>query len=323
MNAKALAVAVNIVFFLATFNAITYAQNSTTVRNSIPEKKLKLPEYFGFYAVKQTGETFILDHPIERLDDIPTLSLPQDIEFLIYGKDIDPSEIHLIIIPVAQLQKTSQQGEKPFSWDDWMRNATDMSAMTGIPSESREGKLLVKPISNQPQMLRLIPSGELPEGVYQIGSSDKVWYRFVVGQFNFTPAGGDTKAVLWKVVNERWVQNTYANGDVTMSDKTTGKMWLYSANPCERKYLDDAVSYCNNMTYAGYFDWSIPQKEELLAQFSQKGYFADVQAGGYWSGTSGANTSGYAWLVHMPSGSVDYYNGKVYNGYVWPVRDGQ
>ena len=139
------------------------------------------------------------------------------------------------------------------------------------------------------------------------------------------PAGGDAKAISWKVANERWVQNTYANGDVTMSDKDTGRMWLYSANPCGKKGWSDAVAYCDNLTYAGYSDWRLPDKDTLEAQFSQKSYFDDILYNYYWTGTSCADDTSYAYHVLMTCGGVyrekkiGYLSGR----YVWPVRGGQ
>ncbi len=136
------------------------------------------------------------------------------------------------------------------------------------------------------------------------------------------PSGGDVKIVSREVVNERWMRNTYANGDATMSDKDTGLMWLYNANPCGKKNWSDAVDYCNNLTYAGYSDWRLPDKDTLEEHVAQKGKFSAVQDGFYWSGTSYASYAIYAWAVNMGCPMVDGYF-KAYGCYVWPVRGGQ
>lgn len=132
----------------------------------------------------------------------------------------------------------------------------------------------------------------------------------------------DARVVSREVVNDRWVRNTYTNGDVTMSDKNTGLMWLYNANPCGRKKWSDAVAYCNKLTYAGYSDWRLPSKDTLEAQFSQKGFFAGVQKDYYWSDTSQTGITGGAWYVYMSNGYADY-SYKTNSNYVWPVRGGQ
>jgi hypothetical protein len=149
------------------------------------------------------------------------------------------------------------------------------------------------------------------------------------------PAGGDPTAVSWVVVNDRWVKNTYANGDITMSDRTTGLMWPYNASLGGSRTWFDAMSYCDNLTYAGHADWRLPyvnrqdgpdgpvRPRELEEMFSQRSLFSGVQNYYYWSGTSYAGGTDRAWVVGMYNGGV--YNGyaKTYNFYVWPVRGGQ
>jgi hypothetical protein len=132
---------------------------------------------------------------------------------------------------------------------------------------------------------------------------------------------GDAKAVPLEVSNERWVKNVYANGDVTMKDKETGRMWLYDANLCGEMGWDAAVAYCNKLTYAGYSDWRLPDKNELKAQFSQKEFFAGVQDfPAYWAYNSSED---YAWVVIMYNGDLGLAIRANDDGSVWPVRGGQ
>ena len=132
----------------------------------------------------------------------------------------------------------------------------------------------------------------------------------------------DAKAVSWEVVDERWVKNIYANGDVTMSDKDTGRMWIYRADLCHKNPWSAAVAYCDNLTYAGYSDWRLPDKDELEEQFGQKGFFAGAQSSNYWSSASTPRNTGSAWCVDMSCGRVDGFV-KTNDNYVWPVRGGQ
>ena len=163
---------------------VAQTQNTTAKRKPLPDSRIELPDFFGLYAVQNSGQTVVLDNPVERLDDKPSVTLPADVEFIIYGQGIDHSTLHLLAIPPAQPQKKESNENKPFSWDDWMQQTqvdgpqNFMAAMTGVPRDSRELKLLIKPVNNQPQMLRLIPSITLPGGVYQIGTPEKTWYRF-------------------------------------------------------------------------------------------------------------------------------------------------
>ncbi len=130
----------------------------------------------------------------------------------------------------------------------------------------------------------------------------------------------DMKAVSWEVVNERWIRNTYSNGDVTMSDRETGRMWVYNANRCGKTTWSDADAHCSDLTYAGYSDWRLPEKDELAAQFGQKGHFVSVQNDSYWSGTLIPLVG--AWFVNMSNGCA-HDAAETGNYYVWPVRGGQ
>ena len=134
------------------------------------------------------------------------------------------------------------------------------------------------------------------------------------------PTGGDEKAVSWEVLGDRWIKNIYANGDVTMTDKETGLMWLFNANPCGKKDWFDAVAYCEKLTYAGYSDWRLPDVDALEEQISQTGNFPDVQNRNYWSDMSREQKSTDALCVDMDDGKSDY-SCKIDKAYVWPVRE--
>lgn len=120
------------------------------------------------------------------------------------------------------------------------------------------------------------------------------------------PDGGDPTATSWVEVNERWVKNTYADGAITMTDRSTNLMWLYDASMLPNANWDDAKNICSNLTYAGYSNWFLPDVNQLEAMYSQKAVFSNVQDWLYWSSTPG---SWYAYSVNMIDGSVSYgYN---------------
>lgn len=135
------------------------------------------------------------------------------------------------------------------------------------------------------------------------------------------PAGGDPSAASWELVNARWTKNTYTNGAVTMSDRDSGNMWLYSVNTYSGQNWYNAMSYCDNLIYAGYSDWRLPDKDTLAAQYSQKTYFSGVHTFDFWSSTPYAGYTELAWCVGMGSGSI-YYSYKSNGNIVWPMRDG-
>jgi hypothetical protein len=140
---------------------------------------------------------------------------------------------------------------------------------------------------------------------------------------------GDPAAVTREVVNARWTKNFYANGDITMSDRDTGLMWLYNANPCGATNWGAAVTFCNNLVYAGYSDWRLPSKTELASQFHAAEYFINFKnlslSDFYWSSTPNTifGASDYVWSIRMADGSLTDGGLKTKNDYVWPVRSGQ
>jgi len=133
------------------------------------------------------------------------------------------------------------------------------------------------------------------------------------------------------------------NGDDTVTDNLTGLMWTKDAN-LPNYYIPwqqalDYVAGMNAGTYHnfGYKDWHLPNRKELysLTDFSRHDPalpanhpFTNVQAEDYcyWSSTSEAYFTSYAWGVSMCSGNMDsYYDNSDLGdwGFVWPVRGGQ
>lgn len=118
------------------------------------------------------------------------------------------------------------------------------------------------------------------------------------------------------------------NGDGTVSDGNTGLMWQQA----EGGSMDweDAITYCEDLSLAGYTDWRLPNIKELESITEDSlydpaidtNYFPDAHASYYWSSTPYASNSSYAWYVYFYDGSVRYY-GKSYNPYVRCVRGGQ
>lgn len=129
------------------------------------------------------------------------------------------------------------------------------------------------------------------------------------------------------------------NGNGTVSDNLTGLMWTKDANlPNGTKTWQESLDYVAAMnagTYTnyGYSDWRLPNVNELESLInanegdnstwlnSQR--FTSVQSYWYWSSTTSAWNTDYAFDIDMFCGSVsNYYKSKSYNHYVWPVRAG-
>ncbi len=99
--------------------------------------------------------------------------------------------------------------------------------------------------------------------------------------------------------------------------RTTEKSW------------SDAIKHCEDLIFAGYSDWRLPNKNELLSIVDRSKYnpainsaFKNTVSDLYWSSTSRANDTNYAWVVPFGDGLTGYYT-KYYSGYVRCVRAGQ
>ncbi|KPA09674.1 caspase [Candidatus Magnetomorum sp. HK-1] len=128
-------------------------------------------------------------------------------------------------------------------------------------------------------------------------------------------------------------QNIYSqfldNSDGTVSDKSTCLMWQKNA-PGHQMTWKEALVYCKKLTLAGQSDWRLPSVEELRSIVDYSKYkpaidsqiFPNTMSAFYWSSTSNANYTGYAWGVHFNYG---YGNGNAKSSsyYVRAVREGQ
>jgi hypothetical protein len=152
-----------------------------------------------------------------------------------------------------------------------------------------------------------------------------------------TGQDGDIQAgVAWP--SPRFTDNT--NG--TVADTLTGLMWTKDAHApgpaaCTThtyktwKGALDHVQCLNTNAYLGYRDWRLPNRKELMSLIDRSRYdpalptghpFTNVQADWYWSSSTYAYYTNYAWIVYMWDGSVSSYS-KDISSYVWPVRAGQ
>lgn len=122
-----------------------------------------------------------------------------------------------------------------------------------------------------------------------------------------------------ELLKSTFIQKT-VNGDSVVLDSTTGLMWQGRLD--SRDGWINALKYCENLIYAGYSDWRLPNKNEIAsllnydkseAPFSD---FADIPTGTFWwTSTVDMFTSGmgplYPALVDFERGTITANNYSV------------
>ncbi|MBF0536703.1 MAG: DUF1566 domain-containing protein [Nitrospirae bacterium] len=130
------------------------------------------------------------------------------------------------------------------------------------------------------------------------------------------------------------------NSDSTVTDNLTGLVWTKDASTptvgsCTGGQMtwQAALSYVvclNTASYLGHSDWRLPNVNELESLVND-GHSSTTWLNGrgftgvrttYWSSTTYANSTSYAWYVYMSTGGV-YSYGKSSTNYVWALRAGQ
>jgi len=130
------------------------------------------------------------------------------------------------------------------------------------------------------------------------------------------------------------------NGNGTVTDKYTGLMWKKCSEPLQTTNCSgtpgtytwaNAISQCENLTYAGYSDWRLPNMKELFSLIKYQGssgpyidtsYFPNTVNSAYWTSTTYASNTTSAMNVNFNYGNVNYNDKTTILNYVRCVRAG-
>jgi len=100
-------------------------------------------------------------------------------------------------------------------------------------------------------------------------------------------------------------------GDVVITDSSTDLIW--TKETVSGKTWKDALSYCENLSYAGHTNWRLPNINELKSltdrsKYNPASYFPDITSEYFWSSSSmtDSGSTHTGWVVN-------FYNGKVSN----------
>lgn len=117
-------------------------------------------------------------------------------------------------------------------------------------------------------------------------------------------------------------ESSTVNSDVIVTDSETGLIWqkTYKTD----KTWKEALNYCETLTYAGFSDWRLPNKNELASlvnyeKLDPASDFPDMPGKYFWSSSTYWGATNYAWIVNFAHGKVDSSN-KSSSTYVRCVR---
>ena len=127
------------------------------------------------------------------------------------------------------------------------------------------------------------------------------------------------------------------NGDNTVIDLVTGLMWIKDPGQIpgfyDRMYWYDAINNCENLEFAGWDDWRLPNINELMSIVDHSRYspafdtmfFTPPYDMGtpYWSSTSNASWYDGAWAMYIYDGYKTCWGKPWDTCFVRPVRGGQ
>ncbi len=107
-------------------------------------------------------------------------------------------------------------------------------------------------------------------------------------------------------LRNNFVKSTECSENI-VSDKETGLVW--TATYVERKKWEEALSYCENLTYACHGDWRLPNKNELVSLLDHEERepsttFPDMPIVNFWTSTSSEGNRNRAWYVGFSYGNV-------------------
>ena len=110
-------------------------------------------------------------------------------------------------------------------------------------------------------------------------------------------------------------------------DNITGLVWQDSSEVAESEYtFSEAYTYCKNLIFAEENDWELPTIDELytIVDYGRSSpamdpVFESVRSSYYWSATTRASYSSYAWVVYFSYGN-DGNDDKSHSYYVRCVR---
>ncbi len=142
------------------------------------------------------------------------------------------------------------------------------------------------------------------DGAWYVGfNNGSVYYDYKYSQYYVRCVRGATLPTSWF--------NSSVNGNLIVTDTETGLVWQKRYD--SGKTWQEALSYCESLTYAGYSDWRLPNKNELASLVNYEKYdpasdFQGMPNNSFWSSSTLVKDTSYAWEAYFSNGSVNVSN---------------
>jgi hypothetical protein len=106
---------------------------------------------------------------------------------------------------------------------------------------------------------------------------------------------------------DRFVQDEPVTGEVVVTDTVTHLVWTLSF--ATGKTWVQALAHCEDLDYGGHTDWRLPNRQELMSLVNYQRYspasdFPEMPSEWFWSSSSHAYRTLFAWRVSFLSGIV-------------------
>ena len=100
-------------------------------------------------------------------------------------------------------------------------------------------------------------------------------------------------------------------GEQILSDQGSGLSWQKEHK--EDLNWEQAKSYCSELKYGGKEDWRLPERSELMTivkyrKSNPASDFPGMPAKYFWSQSTSAEYTGFAWGVNFRNGSLNNYD---------------
>lgn len=234
----------------------------------------------------------------------------------------------------------------PMSWDEAFKYLKELntSGYQGINAwrlpTRRELYSLISHRFINPSLPEAQPFADVFSGYFWTASPcsrlmNQAWYIHLGGGRVYRGIK-ENSYMVWPVAGPRSGEmnppERFETASNTVLDRLTGRRWLTSATEINRPVTWEeaiaAVDFLNTENTAGYDDWRLPNIRELeslvvLSLHSPaltKEFFSGSIAEGYWSSTTSAYETRYAWVLYPLDGAIGVGFKQLPDFCVWAVR---